>query len=165
MVIAVLMLSSALAAGPQEAPPPMEEPIGAEPALEPTPSEESAIAEPLPTEESPAVADPMAAQAAIEVGLRAFRRRHYSEAIMAFERALEADPQSAAAAYYLGYAHYKKAEPTLRKTADKERAAELFAMAFTLDPEFKPAWWGRPAEPAETEETTEPEAADDLPEE
>ena len=50
------------------------------------------------------------------------------------------DPQSAAAAYYLGYTCYKMGEPSRRMNADKEKAKELFARAFSLDPAFRPTW-------------------------
>ena len=46
----------------------------------------------------------------------------------------------AAAAYYLGYACYKMGEPSRRLNADKEKAKELFAKAFSLDPTFTPTW-------------------------
>lgn len=92
------------------------------------------------TETAPAAGDPAAAQAGIEVGLAAFKRRHFRQAELAFQRALDADPQSAAAAFYLGYALYKRAEPTRRLTPEKRRAAEMFAKAFALDPAFRPVW-------------------------
>jgi tetratricopeptide (TPR) repeat protein len=57
-----------------------------------------------------------------------------------FEKAAAADPQSAAAAYYLGYTFYKIGEPSRRMNANKERAKELFAKAFSLDPTFAPTW-------------------------
>ena len=47
---------------------------------------------------------------------------------------------SAAAAYYLGYTFYKIGEPSRRMNANKERAKELFAKAFSLDPTFAPTW-------------------------
>jgi tetratricopeptide (TPR) repeat protein len=92
------------------------------------------------TEAAPAAGDPAAAHAGIEVGLAAFKKRRFRQAELAFQRALDADPQSAAAAFYLGYALYKRAEPTRRLTPEKRRAAEMFAKAFALDPAFKPVW-------------------------
>jgi hypothetical protein len=46
----------------------------------------------------------------------------------------------AAAAYYLGYTFYKIGEPSRRMNANKEKAKELFAKAFSLDPAFSPTW-------------------------
>ena len=80
------------------------------------------------------------AGAAIDAGIAAFKKRRFAAARAEFEKALAADPQSAAAAYYLGYTHYKLGEPSRRMNADKERAKELFAKAFALDPTFRPTW-------------------------
>jgi tetratricopeptide (TPR) repeat protein len=94
-------------------------------------------------EATPGTGDPSAARAGIEVGLAAFKKRRFRQAELAFQRALDADPQSAAAAFYLGYALYKRAEPTRRLTPEKRRAAEMFAKAFALDPAFRPDWGAR----------------------
>ena len=53
---------------------------------------------------------------------------------------MDADPQSAAAHYYLGYVVYKIAEPKRPFHPEKQRAADLFAKAYALDPTFRPAW-------------------------
>ena len=58
----------------------------------------------------------------------------------AFRDAVAADPNSAAAAFYLGYTVYKRAEPRTRLTPEKEEAKALFAKAFELDPGFRPVW-------------------------
>jgi Tfp pilus assembly protein PilF len=76
----------------------------------------------------------------IQAGLEAFRRRRFTQARAAFERAVAADPQSAAAHYYLGYTIYKIAEPKRHDSPGKKEAAEHFAKAYELDPGFKPAW-------------------------
>jgi tetratricopeptide (TPR) repeat protein len=76
----------------------------------------------------------------VDAGLAAFRARRFSAARAEFEKAVAADPQSAAAAFYLGYANYKIGEPSRRMNASKEKAKELFARAFSLDPAFVPAW-------------------------
>jgi tetratricopeptide (TPR) repeat protein len=91
---------------------------------------------------TPAVraAEASPAGAALDAGIAAFKKRRFAAARAEFEKALAADPQSAAAAYYLGYAHYKLGEPSRRMNADKERAKELFAKAFALDPTFRPTW-------------------------
>ena len=91
---------------------------------------------------TPAVraAEASPAGAALDAGIAAFKKRRFAAARAEFEKALAADPQSAAAAYYLGYTHYKLGEPSRRMNADKERAKELFAKAFALDPTFRPTW-------------------------
>jgi len=76
----------------------------------------------------------------IEAGLAAFRRRRFHEAEKHFQAAVEADPQSAAATWYLGYTVYKIAEPKRPFHPDKQRAAQLFARAYELDPSFRPVW-------------------------
>jgi len=104
----------------------------------------AALAPQAPAAEAPAVkaaavpATPTGA--ALDAGIAAFKKRRFAAARAEFEKAFLADPQSAAAAYYLGYAHYKLGEPSRRMNADKERAKELFAKAFSLDPTFRPTW-------------------------
>src|SRR4029453_593521 len=78
------------------------------------------------------------APSAIAAGQAAFKKRHFRAAQADFEKALAADPQSAAAAFYLGYTHYKIGEPSRRMNEHKEQAKELFAKAFALDPAFTP---------------------------
>jgi len=131
MPLAALLLLAGLA---QDAPP-------AAPAAKPRHATTAAPA---------AAAAPGDAPSAIAAGQAAFKKRHFKAAQADFEKALAADPQSAAAAFYLGYTHYKIGEPSHRMNADKERAKELFAKAFTLDPSFRPDW-GRPAPPAAAE--------------
>lgn len=106
-------------------------------------------ATPVPAAE-PAAAVPSAApsaaiQADIDAGLKAFIRGRFSTAREAFQKAYDANPQSAAAAFYLGYACYKVGEPSARMNADKEKAKDLFAKAYRLDPAFTPVWGSRPA--------------------
>jgi len=80
-----------------------------------------------------------AATAAIDRGLQAYWRHNWAGAQAEFQSALDADPTSAAAAFYLGYAIYKQAE--LRPFhPDKERARQMFARAFELDPGFVPTF-------------------------
>jgi tetratricopeptide (TPR) repeat protein len=93
-----------------------------------------------------AAASGQPAAEAIAAGQAAFKKRRFKSAQADFEKALAADPQSAAAAFYLGYTHYKMGEPSRRLNANKEKAKELFAKAFALDPTFTPDW-GRPAAP------------------
>jgi tetratricopeptide (TPR) repeat protein len=89
---------------------------------------------------------PADAPSAIAAGQAAFKKRHFKAAQADFEKALAADPQSAAAAFYLGYTHYKMGEPSRRMNEHKEQAKELFAKAFSLDPTFTPDWGrGAPA--------------------
>ena len=118
MILATVLLAATL--GPQEPPP------------GPTPAEaKSADLATTPTGVT---------QAHIDAGLAAFKKRRFSRARAEFEEAGTADPGSAAAAFYLGYTWYKIGEPKGRNNADKEKAKELFAKAFTLDPTFWPAW-------------------------
>jgi len=79
----------------------------------------------------------------IHAGLEAFRKRRFTQARAAFERAVAADPQSAAAHYYLGYTIYKIAEPKHHDSPGKKEAAAEFAKAYELDPGFKPVWGRR----------------------
>jgi tetratricopeptide (TPR) repeat protein len=92
------------------------------------------------------VATPSPAAEAIAAGQKAFVRHRFRVAQADFEKAMAADPQSAAAAFYLGYTFYKLGEPQHRMNDNKQKARELFAKAFSLDPGFRPDW-GRPAAP------------------
>jgi tetratricopeptide (TPR) repeat protein len=76
----------------------------------------------------------------LDTGIAAFKKRRFAAAKAEFEKAEAADPQNAAAAYYLGYTYYKIGEPSRRMNANKEKAKELFAKAFSLDPAFSPTW-------------------------
>ncbi|MCG6926283.1 MAG: hypothetical protein LJF30_13350 [Acidobacteria bacterium] len=157
MLLATVVLSAALA--PQTAPaeplPPKPPPPGTTAPMEATPlpaTEEPApplAAEPVPAvdpEPTPAMAVEPApalsaeAQAHIDAGLKAFIRGRFSRAQEEFEKAYTIDPQSAAAAFYLGYACYKLGEPTRRMDPNKQRSKELFATAYELDPAFVPVW-------------------------
>jgi Tfp pilus assembly protein PilF len=92
--------------------------------------------EPMPT----AVSTAGAAEEYVDAGLKAFRRRRFGAAQADFQKAVDADPQSAAATFYLAYTYYKIAEPSRRLTPGKKRAAELFAKAYELNPAFRPVW-------------------------
>jgi tetratricopeptide (TPR) repeat protein len=126
MLLATVLLSAALA--PQAAQVPPSEATTPEP-----PAEASA---------KPAAPPATATSAApyIDAGIAAFKKRHFAAAKSDFEKAEAADPQSAAAAFYLGYTYYKIGEPSKRMNANKEKAKELFARAFSLDPAFNPNW-------------------------
>ena len=140
MILAVLSAALLAQAAPEmtpqdlPAPPAVEQPAApieeAPPAREPEPAAETTAAS-------------GSAASYIDRGLTAFRGRRLVAARAAFENAVAADPQSAAASFYLGYTLYKLGEPSRRMNANKERARELFAKAFSLDPEFKPTF-GRP---------------------
>jgi tetratricopeptide (TPR) repeat protein len=97
-------------------------------------------AEPPAAKAASVPATPAAAGTALDAGIAAFKKRRFAAARAEFEKAEAADPQSAAAAYYLGYTYYKLGEPSKRMNADKEKAKELFAKAFSLDPTFRPTW-------------------------
>ena len=98
-----------------------------------------------PPATAPATAAPSSASASeeIQAGLNAFAKRRFSAARTAFERAVAADPNSAAAHYYLGYTIYKIAEPKRHDSPGKKEAAAELAKAYELDPGFKPVWGGR----------------------
>jgi tetratricopeptide (TPR) repeat protein len=81
-----------------------------------------------------------AAEPLLDAGLAAFKRRRFTAARSDFEQAVAADPQSAAAHFYLGYTCYKLGEPSRRMNANKEKAKDEFAKAFALDPTFQPVW-------------------------
>ena len=81
-----------------------------------------------------------AAQPHLDAGLTAFKKRRFSQAEIEFRKALDAEPQNAAAAFYLGYTDYKIAEPKRHDSPGKQKAAELFAKAYALDPAFTPVW-------------------------
>ena len=87
-----------------------------------------------------AAASTRAAQPHLDAGLAAFRKRRFSQAEIEFRKAVAAEPQNAAAAFYLGYTYYKIAEPKRHDNPGKQRAAELFAKAYALDPAFHPVW-------------------------
>jgi tetratricopeptide (TPR) repeat protein len=155
MLLATVVLSAALAPQvPAEEPLPPNPPLPEAPVTQeatPTlPPEEPAPAlavEPVPAgEPSPAVAaEPAPASSSvvqdhIDAGLKVFIRGRFSRAREEFEKAYDADPQSAAAAFYLAYACYKLGEPSRRMDPDKQRAKELFATAYGLDPAFVPVW-------------------------
>ena len=123
MLLATVLLSVAFA---PQAPPPA--------APTRTPASPGVTATELPAPPSGAAAPHL------DAGIAAFKKRRFAAARAEFEKAEAADPQSAAAAYYLGYACYKMGEPSKRMNADKAKAKELFAKAFGLDPAFRPTW-------------------------
>jgi tetratricopeptide (TPR) repeat protein len=73
-------------------------------------------------------------------GLAAYWRLDFQEAKGHFQAAVDADPHSAAALYYLGYTVYKIAEPKRPNDPGKQTAAELFARAYEIEPGFTPGW-------------------------
>ena len=97
---------------------------------------------------APAAQEPPAAPAAssasvdshIDAGLAAFKKKRFRQAEIEFRQAVDADPNNAAATWYLGYTYYKIAEPRRPFDPGKQKAAELFAKAYQLDPQFRPAW-------------------------
>jgi tetratricopeptide (TPR) repeat protein len=97
-------------------------------------------AEPAAGEPAAAAAPTGSAADAIQAGLTAFGKKRFSQAKSEFEKAVAADPQSAAAHFYLGYTIYKIAEPKKHDSPGKHEAAEQFAKAYELDPAFKPVW-------------------------
>jgi hypothetical protein len=130
MKLPVMLLAFALA--------PAAQVLAQEPQPEP-PAQEEPAATPQETV-SAAPAGGGDVQTHIDAGLSAFRKRRFGAARQHFEQAVAADPTSAAATFYLGYTIYKIAEPKRPFHPDKQRAADLFAKAYELDPQFKPAW-------------------------
>jgi len=118
MLLATVFLSVALA--PQAAPPAAPAPA-ATPAVKAT--------------DLPA---PGPAAGLVEAGTAALKKHRLAAARAELEKAVAADPQSAAAAFWLGYTYYKLGEPSKRMNANKEKARDLFAKAFQLDPTFTP---------------------------
>jgi len=81
-----------------------------------------------------------AAQSNIDAGLAAFKKRRFAAAEADFTKAKDADPASAAPYFYLGYTYYKLAEKKRPFHPDKEKAKEMFAKAYSIDPGFRPVW-------------------------
>ena len=95
----------------------------------------------LPVTPAAATAAPSgSADELIHKGLALYWRHRYAQAAAEFEQATDADPQNAAAAWYLAYATYKVAEPKRPFDPGKQKAADLFAKAYAMDPNFKPDW-------------------------
>ena len=82
----------------------------------------------------------MSSDEAIQAGLKLYKKRRFRQAVAEFQRAVDADPQNAAAHYYLGYTIYKIAEPRRPNDPGKQQSAEHFARAYELNPNFKPSW-------------------------
>lgn|SRR5436190_11605100 len=89
---------------------------------------------------APAAHSSASADSHIDAGLAAFKKKRFRQAEIEFRQAVDADPSNAAATWYLGYTYYKIAEPKRPFDPGKQKAAELFAKAYELDPQFKPAW-------------------------
>ena len=79
-------------------------------------------------------------QAALDAGFAAFKKHRFAQAEVDFRKAMEADPGSAGPYFYLGYTYYKMAEKKRPFHPDKEKAKDMFAKAFELDPAFRPVW-------------------------
>jgi tetratricopeptide (TPR) repeat protein len=137
MMMPAILVVALLAPSPQDAPP--KAPAKKSTRKAAKPAAPAAEAESAP---SPAAAPAAGGSAAdeIQAGLAAFGKRRFTQARAAFERAVTADPQSAAAHYYLGYTIYKIAEPKKHDSPGKKEAAAEFAKAFEIDPAFKPVW-------------------------
>jgi len=121
MLLSSLVLASALASAQEPAPP----------------------VAPPPQESAVASKDTGAGQSSIDAGLAAFKKRRFAKAEAEFQKAVDADPSSAAANFYLGYTYYKIAEPHRRNSPGKQKALEYFNKAFQLDPSFAPVWQSR----------------------
>jgi tetratricopeptide (TPR) repeat protein len=130
MMMPAILLVAILGSSPQDPP-----------AAAPAPQTGKHAAKPKAAAPSPDSAAPSgSASDEIQAGLGLFAKKRFAQAQAAFERAVAADPQSAAAQFYLGYTIYKIAEPKRHDSPGKKEAAEHFAKAYELDPSFKPAW-------------------------
>jgi len=101
--------------------------------------------DPAAPQEAPAVQSAGSADEHIQAGLAEFKRRRFAAAQDHFQKAVNAEPNSAAANFYLAYTLYKIAEPKRPFHPEKQRAAAMFAHAYELDPTFTPVWAKRPA--------------------
>ena len=105
--------------------------------LGPTPEAQSVPSDATVTE-SGSAAEPFIAK-----GLDLYKRLRLRAAREEFQKAVDADPENAAAHYYLGYTLYKIGEPTRRLSPEKVQATEQFARCYDLDPTFRPIWRSR----------------------
>ena len=138
MMIPTMLLMAILSPTPQDAPAPA--PKRAHKAARTAKAAKPAAATPEAGTDATAAPSGGSASDEIQAGLNAFAKRRFAQAREAFERAVAADPQSAAAHYYLGYTIYKIAEPKKHDSPGKKEAAAEFAKAYELDPNFKPVW-------------------------
>jgi tetratricopeptide (TPR) repeat protein len=93
------------------------------------------------------VGNSAAAQGSIDAGLLAFKKRRFTAAEADFKKALDADPGSAAPYFYLGYTYYKLVEKKRPFHPGKEKAKEMFAKAYSIDPGFRPVWGEKAQKP------------------
>lgn len=105
----------------------------------------SPMQDPPAVQEAPAIQSTGSADEQIQAGLTAFKRKRFAQAQDHFQKAVDADPNSAAATFYLAYTIYKIVEPKRPFHPDKQKAAAMFAHAYELDPTFAPVWAKRPA--------------------
>src|SRR3990170_8590464 len=82
---------------------------------------------------APASTSSLSADEHIDAGLAAFRKRRFAAARGHFQQAVDANPDRAAAHFYLGYTIYKIAEPKRPNSPGKQEAAQHFAKAYELD--------------------------------
>jgi tetratricopeptide (TPR) repeat protein len=73
-------------------------------------------------------------------GLAALRTGRYETAATELSRAVEQNPDDAAAHYYLGYAYYLMAEEQPDKRELARKAAAEIQEAYRLRPDFTPNW-------------------------
>jgi Tfp pilus assembly protein PilF len=138
MMMPAILLVAILGPSPQA--PPAAAPRAKAARKAPRKKAAAAPAEPATSGPAAAAAPAESAGGAIQAGLAAFGKKRFSQARAEFEKAVAADPQNAAAHFYLGYTIYKIAEPKKHDSPGKHEAAEHFAKAYELDPNFKPVW-------------------------
>src|SRR5262245_44935256 len=91
---------------------------------------QQATKNPVPPPQPPAAVAAPGAVSSLEKGLALYKRQQFQAARMAFQQAVDAEPENAAAHYYLGYTLYKIAEPTKRLTPEKQAALQHFSRCF-----------------------------------
>jgi TolA-binding protein len=62
--------------------------------------------------------------------MKSYRQRRYADAVSQFQKVVEAEPQNAAAYYFMGYSHYVMKH--------YQEAQDAFGKAFAADPRLDP---------------------------
>jgi tetratricopeptide (TPR) repeat protein len=143
-MLLVAILGPSPQAAPAQAPAPAPSPKARRRAAK-APAKGAAASDAGAAAEAASASEPVAGGSAadeIQAGLAAFAKGRFTTARGSFERAVAADPQNAAAHFYLGYTIYKIAEPKRHDSPGKKEAAAEFAKAYEIDPGFKPVWGG-----------------------
>jgi len=76
----------------------------------------------------------------VALGVTALRAGRYEVAVSELSRAVESDPEDAAAHYYLGYTYHLMSKQKLAEPELARKAAAEIEQAYRLQPSFKPEW-------------------------